>query len=660
MLLQSIELINFRQFQHEIIEFAQAPDKNVTLIIGDNGAGKTSLAQAFFWCLYGEVSFQDKILLNRNHAINLVPGESDKVSVRICLKHGGRKYRIIRSQKYTKNFKELKPDNAELNIEVTDEKGNTNWIGEDNPRIKDLLMRQEINDIIPKELSKYFFFDGEKIESLSKEISSGRKSNTFVEAVNSLTGLKGILKAIEHLDPSSKRSVVGHLNIEYLSGGSEKIKRLTEIIEENKEQLRKFEEEVNDINNELTENDEYIIKYSEELKQYDEASKLQNDREKAERELKNYTEHKYDSLDSMFNEFRNNVHRFVCQKPLIDVLELLNECDLKGKDIPNIHINTIKYLFERGICICGTPLVEGSEHYKCLENLCRYIPPESAASAAGTFVKNVKIRNQGNHQLVDSVKEYFIRIGEQDKNIECTKVIIDEITKKLSGDDVRSIVRNLNSRINALRTKNNQLNSRKYNIGRSQGQYTSTIKSKEDERKDYAMKDRNNRKIEIAQAYAKALHDKFLQRFKDREKLTKDKLEKYINENFQKFFEGGIFLQIDSKYAIRVTVHGDIDNLETSTGQGIAVIFAFLSAIIKIAKENEEGNGTYPIVMDAPLSTLDKSRINSVCLTLPKIADQVIVFIKDTDGEIAEKSMADRVGKKLKFYKMDQYTTKIG
>ena len=174
------------------------------------------------------------------------------------------------------------------------------------------------------------------------------------------------------------------------------------------------------------------------------------------------------------------------------------------------------------------------------------------------------------------------------------------------------------------------------------------------------MKDRNNRKIEIAQAYAKALYDRFLQRFKEREKLTKEKLERYINENFQKFFEGGIFLQIDSKYAIRVTVNGDIDNLETSTGQGIAVIFAFLSAIIRIAKENEEGNGTYPIVMDAPLSTLDKSRINSVCLTLPKIADQVIVFIKDTDGEIAEKSMADRVGKKLNFYKLNQYTTKIG
>ena len=660
MLLQSIELINFRQFQHEIIEFAQAPDKNVTLIIGDNGAGKTSLAQAFFWCLYGEVSFQDKILLNRNHAINLVPGESDKVTVRICLKHGDRKYRIIRSQRYTKYSKELKPENAKLNIEVTDERGNTSWIGEENPRIKDLLMMQEINDIIPKELSKYFFFDGEKIESLSKEISSGKKSNTFVEAVNSLTGLKGILKAIEHLDPGSKRSVVGQLDNEYLSGGSAIIKKLTEIINENKEKLENIDDEIENINQKLNDNEERIDKYSDALKQYEESAKLQNDREKAERELKNYTEYKYNSLDSMFNEFRNNVHRFVCQKPLIDVLELLNECDLKGKDIPNIHINTIKYLFDRGICICGTHLVEGSEHYKCLENLCRYIPPESAASAAGTFVKNAKVRNQGDIQLEAILQEYCVRIGEQDKNIEEVKSTIDEITKRLSGEDVRKIARELNNSITILKNKNNQLHSQKHHIGISKGQYISTIKSKEQERQEYSMKDRNNRKIEIAQAYAKALYDRFLQRFKEREKLTKEKLERYINENFQKFFEGAIFLQIDSKYAIRVTVNGDIDNLETSTGQGIAVIFAFLSAIIRIAKENEEGNGTYPIVMDAPLSTLDKSRINSVCLTLPKIADQVIVFIKDTDGEIAEKSMADRVGKKLNFYKLNQYTTKIG
>ena len=54
MLLQSIKLVNFRQFRNESIEFAEGADgKNVTIIIGENGTGKTTFAQAFFWCLYG-------------------------------------------------------------------------------------------------------------------------------------------------------------------------------------------------------------------------------------------------------------------------------------------------------------------------------------------------------------------------------------------------------------------------------------------------------------------------------------------------------------------------------------------------------------------------------------------------------------------------------
>ena len=65
MRLQSIELTNFRQFKDEKIQFAIDKNQNVTLIMGDNGSGKTSLAQAFFWCFYGTNSFQDKILLNR-------------------------------------------------------------------------------------------------------------------------------------------------------------------------------------------------------------------------------------------------------------------------------------------------------------------------------------------------------------------------------------------------------------------------------------------------------------------------------------------------------------------------------------------------------------------------------------------------------------------
>lgn len=61
MLIESIKLQNFRQFQNEFISFADGSDgKNVTIILGENGSGKTTFAQAFFWCMYGETSFLDK------------------------------------------------------------------------------------------------------------------------------------------------------------------------------------------------------------------------------------------------------------------------------------------------------------------------------------------------------------------------------------------------------------------------------------------------------------------------------------------------------------------------------------------------------------------------------------------------------------------------
>lgn len=50
--------------------------------------------------------------------------------------------------------------------------------------------------------------------------------------------------------------------------------------------------------------------------------------------------------------------------------------------------------------------------------------------------------------------------------------------------------------------------------------------------------------------------------------------------------------------------------------------------------------------MDAPLSAFDKTRIKNICETIPNIAQQVIMFIKDTDGEIAEENFKDKIGEK--------------
>ena len=104
MLLQSIKLTNFRQFRDEEIVFASGADgKNVTIILGENGTGKTTFAQAFFWCLYGETEFSDKIIINRLVANKLLVGQSDKVIVELRLQHGENSYILTREQTYTKD-----------------------------------------------------------------------------------------------------------------------------------------------------------------------------------------------------------------------------------------------------------------------------------------------------------------------------------------------------------------------------------------------------------------------------------------------------------------------------------------------------------------------------------------------------------------------------
>lgn len=166
MLLESITLENFRQFRHESIDFAQGENgKNVTIIIGENGTGKTTFAQAFFWCMYGETEFSDKNMLNKLVANEMKPGQEQKVQVTLKLRHGNVSYTLMREQVYRKDYSnKVKGDNTVFDIAIKDANGNTSYV-------KKAQCESEVKGILPKELSRYFFFDGERIEKMSKDIN---------------------------------------------------------------------------------------------------------------------------------------------------------------------------------------------------------------------------------------------------------------------------------------------------------------------------------------------------------------------------------------------------------------------------------------------------------------------------------------------------------
>ena len=41
------------------------------------------------------------------------------------------------------------------------------------------------------------------------------------------------------------------------------------------------------------------------------------------------------------------------------------------------------------------------------------------------------------------------------------------------------------------------------------------------------------------------------------------------------------------------------------------------------------------------------------------VAEQVIIFIKDTDGDLAEKYMSDKIGSRHHFEKIDEFETHL-
>ena len=45
---------NYRQYRDVEIKFEPNPNKNFTIIKGNNGTGKTTFLNALSWCLYGE------------------------------------------------------------------------------------------------------------------------------------------------------------------------------------------------------------------------------------------------------------------------------------------------------------------------------------------------------------------------------------------------------------------------------------------------------------------------------------------------------------------------------------------------------------------------------------------------------------------------------
>lgn len=661
MLLESIKLHNFRQFRDESIDFAQGENgKNITIIIGENGTGKTTFAQAFFWCMYGETEFSDKTILNKVVATGMRPGQEERVKVTLSLRHGAVGYTLIREQVYRKDYNNnVKDDNTIFDIAIKDAGGNTTYV-------KKTQCEAEVKGILPKELSRYFFFDGERIEKMSKDISSGKKSTDFAEAVKGLLGLNGFISAIAHFNPRSKNGVIGSYDSSFDAKSNKKITEYTDTIDRCNREIERLEARLETLDSQIESAKQRKGEKTGEIKQYAEGEELQKQKEKLQKQIQSAEIARANVYKVICKYFNSSMSTFFSISLMKRVLAFLAQEDFTGKDIPFMHTKTIEYLIKQKVCICGTHLDEGTVPYNKVMELIDYLPPQSVSTTISDFKKETRRRAGSSDDIVSQVQENLAVISSQDDDIAEKIDEIQSIDKKLSGGDVREKVRAINTEIRMCDETIRKSEDEKQKCNREIGGYIKERDRADAERRNLTLLDERNRKIEIYKAYAERIYSELLEVYSTSEAEIRRKLQDTINDIFKQIYEGGLYLTIDDKYHISVYANDYEGDVETSTAQSISVIFAFITGIIKMARENRNASDDdakllssepYPLVMDAPLSAFDKRRIKTVCEALPKTAEQVIIFIKDTDGELAEDYMGDKIGSRHRFDKLNEFET---
>lgn len=243
MLIKSIELFNFRQFIKAEIEFACDKDKNVTVVMGNNGTGKTTLAQAFLWVLYGYTDFKEKRVLNKMAQEEALPNDEITTRVDLNVELDGIDYKITRKQLFIKKNTRIQEQQAKLEISY-EEDLKTKYI-----KSSDCIYF--IKDILPEQLSKFFIFSGERIDNMSLEIQKGR-SREFSDTVRNLVGLNTIMNTLNHLGGrGGTTTVLGRYEKRIDDTASVEVLRLNREIETLERKINSIEKVLVDLDDEI-------------------------------------------------------------------------------------------------------------------------------------------------------------------------------------------------------------------------------------------------------------------------------------------------------------------------------------------------------------------------------------------------------------------------
>lgn len=621
MFLDYIEINNFRPYYgSQRIDFGYNENQNLTVILADNGSGKTSLVNALTWCLYGkelhDVRDKTEPIYNLKAAEDAEEQDIDeiKVSVRIRFYYFDddliKKYftvtRELSYQKWVDNQWSSEYDS----YVIVDETGK-------EPLDRDRA-QFAIDNKIPENMFQYFFFNG---ATLSNYFNNSGGKLTLKKSIKQISQVELIETMSNHLS-----STLSTLNKRYNKLRPKDQKNYNLLIENKISEKEDLENEISDNNDKMDDAHELVFKFTDKLKKVDSEhvkelthrrDELVNEKNSLVKSVKKDTR-EYDDLilelfpiAALFDE-------------LSDSIKIADESRQTKTAPPQIERTLLNDILDDGYCICGVKL---EDHPECVEELNKRLKETSKIKNEDFYkdyyeIKNVlaKLRDLPKiESLRDSIQTNHARLNS-------VKLEIEEISEELSSIDEENVAlweeqRDKNQKVvDKLRKKNTSLAKKIEKVKNE------IISLKKDRKKDIGvkgeLKDLSD-KIEFCETaidVVSTLNNDVQKHI--REKVNEKTREQFINIGwaYNKYTD----VTIENDYRITVTKSSGrkVRPGDLSDGEENLLALSFMMALHSLS------GFEIPLIIDAPLEKLDKSkRLEFISDLHEYTKDKQIVFL---------------------------------
>lgn len=644
MLLKKLELENFRQYRgNQVIIFSTDPEKNVTLFLGKNTSGKTTLIQAFRWIFYDDCNFtgkkaEQKNVLNSEVKMEMRKDDTAVVRAALSFTHQNTSYEVVRKYDYVSRISgDASFNGSSLMLYYYDSNGERQVVrGGDS----------KINEILPESLAEYFFFDGEKI-------ATSRNPAKVKNSINMIMGLVPLEHMLSHLvngrtnaERSLRDSMKSDSGVSIINRDINTAKRNAEMAKENHDEAEMRYKDM----------DARVTSKAMEMAKID---SIANDAEELKHlDAKIISAHNRISTVELdiVKAFTPAMIELMSNYIAMDISSNLQSLEYDDKGIPDMTAVSINYILERGKCICGADLSSNEQCRHEIKDLLLYLPPESI----GTQIRHLNRTmsglktNDGYHSAYSSLKSnYYTQIENCDEMEENQKILSNRIGDNKDADLIKK-------EYDQCKHDRDQFNKDMQRYLSVQMQYEKTVEDLEHKLSAAARTDDYNKDISNKLNYIRELAERASDLYESNSDEILSRVRTTLIEVFNSMYHGQRTIELSDDYKVMLNVGGE--RLDNSKGLDTVQNFAFIATLLKVAKdraEKELSSEAYPLAMDAVFSNTDEEHIKNICRELPKLAEQAVLAIMDKDWAIASQSLDVYVGKKYRIVKESETLSHI-